>query len=323
MSLPTKTSQWVLAKKPTKFPILSGPDATWTLKRDVPLPQLQEEQVLVETLYISNDPAQRTWISDLDPARLYTDPVNVGDVMRVARQTCKVLDSKADNVKTGSLVNASLGWTQYAVVEAKLVLPIKEIPGLSITHYLGAFGGVGLTAWHGLTEVAHATKDDAVVVSGAAGGTGSMVVRIAKHMIGCKKVIGIAGGKEKCKWVESLGADVCVDYKSGSFVDDLKKATDGKVEVYFDNVAGSILDLMLPRMKRYGRVVACGAIANYNASAGEAFGARLTRGRKLAIGSISLAAGWRSRASLSPTAATDTPSISRYCRMLRKTGSSC
>jgi len=179
---------------------------------------------------------------------------------------CKVIDSKADNWQKDQLVVAPLGWTQYGVVDAKPLVPLEEIPGLSITHYIGAFGGVGLTAYHGLTEVGRTTKDDAVVVSGAAGGTGSMVVRIAKHMLGCKKVIGIAGGKEKCKWVESIGADVCVDYKSSDFEEQLKKATDGFVEVYFDNVGGEILDLMLTRLKRYGRIIACGAIANYNRS---------------------------------------------------------
>jgi NADPH-dependent curcumin reductase CurA len=91
-----------------------------------------------------------------------------------------------------------------------------------------------------------------------------MVVQIAKHLIGCKKVIGIAGGQKKCDWVKSLGADVCVDYKSSTFVEDLKAATDGFVEVFFDGVGGEILDLMLTRMKRDGRIAACGAVATYN-----------------------------------------------------------
>ena len=107
---------------------------------------------------------------------------------------------------------------------------------------------------------------DTVVVSGAAGATGSMVVQIAKHLLGCKKVIGIAGSDDKCKWVESLGADVCLNYKKSSFKEDLIKATDGYVEVYFDNVGGEILDLMLTRMKKGGRVAACGAITDYNKS---------------------------------------------------------
>jgi len=126
-----------------------------------------------------------------------------------------------------------------------------------------------MTAWFGMTEVAEITKDDIVVISGAAGATGSMCVQIAKNIVGCKKVIGIAGTDDKCKWVESLGADICLNYKSSSFAEDLKKETpgpDGFANVYFDNVGGEILDLMLSRMARHGRVAACGAISNYNNS---------------------------------------------------------
>ncbi len=104
------------------------------------------------------------------------------------------------------------------------------------------------------------------MVSGAAGATGSMVVQIAKKMLGCKKVVGMAGSDDKCKWVQSLGADVCLNYKKSSFKEDLIEATEGYVEVYFDNVGGEILDLMLTRMKKGGRIAACGAITNYNKS---------------------------------------------------------
>ena len=132
--------------------------------------------------------------------------------------------------------------------------------------YLGALGLTGLTAYYGTKIIARAGKEDTVVVSGAAGATGSMVVQIAKKMLGCKKVVGIAGSDDKCKWVESLGADLCLNYKKSSFKQDLIKATHGYVEVYFDNVGGDILDLMLTRMKKGGRVAACGAITDYNRS---------------------------------------------------------
>ena len=122
----------------------------------------------------------------------------------------------------------------------------------------------GLTAYYGIKEIARAGKDDTVVVSGAAGATGSMVVQIAKHMLGCKRVIGIAGSQEKIDWVKSLGADDCLNYKDSDFAQKLAKATDGYVDVYFDNVGGDILDLMLTRMKRHGRIAACGAITQYN-----------------------------------------------------------
>ena len=123
-----------------------------------------------------------------------------------------------------------------------------------------------MTAYYGTKIIARAGKEDTVVVSGAAGATGSMVVQIAKKMLGCKKVVGMAGSDDKCKWVESLGADVCLNYKKSSFKQDLIEATDGYVEVFFDNVGGDILDLMLTRMKKGGRVAACGAITDYNKS---------------------------------------------------------
>ena len=103
----------------------------------------------------------------------------------------------------------------------------------------------GLTAYYGLVEILEAKPTDAIVVSGAAGATGSMVIQIAKHVINCKKVIGIAGSEDKCKWVESLGADVCLNYRKESFKEDLIKATTPFVECYFDNVGGSQLDLMV------------------------------------------------------------------------------
>jgi NADPH-dependent curcumin reductase CurA len=202
---------------------------------------------------------------DFDPERLYTKPVVKGDVMR-AFGIAEVVSSNADNLKPGQLVSATTNWAEYAVLDASACRPIQidEKSGLRATHYIGALGGPGLTAYYGLVEVVGAKAEDTVVVSGAAGATGSMVVQIAKHIVGAKRVIGIAGGEKKCRWVESLGADICIDYKSPSFEEDLKKATEGFVEVYFDNVGGSILDLMLTRVKRFGRIAACGSIATYN-----------------------------------------------------------
>ncbi len=113
-----------------------------------------------------------------------------------------------------------------------------------------------MTAYFGLTEVVNIKKEDIVVISGAAGATGSMCVQIAKKLVGCKRVIGIAGSDSKCKWVEKLGADVCLNYKSSSFAEDFRKETTGPenfVDVYFDNVGGEILDLILTRMARHGQ----------------------------------------------------------------------
>lgn len=265
MSSPTQTCQWILTNKPTDLPELSGLNPTFTLETNS-LPALNENQVLVKTLYISNDPAQRGWITKgANPERLYVPPVDQGAVMR-ARAIAEVLETKSDKHKKGDMVLANAGWAEYSVQEAKDCQPIDQMSGSSITHYLGAFGMTGMTAYYGTKIIARAGPEDTVVVSGAAGATGSMVVQIAKKMLGCKKVIGMAGTDEKCKWVLSLGADVCLNYKADDFRKQLRAATDGYVEVYFDNVGGDILDLMLTRMKKGGRVAACGAVANYNKS---------------------------------------------------------
>lgn len=228
---------------------------------------MKDDHILVKTLYLSNDPAQRGWLSKMeDPSRLYVPPVQEGEVMR-ARGLAEVLESSSSKFSKGDIVIATTGWAEKIVVPASAVQPAPQLPnGLSPTHYLGALGLTGLTAYCGLTQVARTAAEDVVVISGAAGATGSMAVQIAKKLLGCKRVIGIAGTDAKCKWVQSLGADECLNYKSSTFAADLKKATPDFANVYFDNVGGEILDLMLTRMARNGRVAACGAISNYNSS---------------------------------------------------------
>lgn len=265
MGLPTEARQWLLINKPTDLPVLDGPDATFKFETN-PLPELSEDQLLLQPHYISNDPAQRGWISaGINPDRLYVPPVPLNTPMR-ARAIATVLASKSSSFKEGDKVAATTGWTEYAVCNAKEAQPVKSVPDLSDTHFLGALGPTGLTAYYGLVIVAGCTAEDTVIVSGAAGATGSMVVQIAKHIVGCKRVIGIAGGPGKCRWVESLGADVCVDYKTDKFNEALANATPDNASIYFDNVGGEILDLCLTRMRRYGRIAACGAVSNYNKS---------------------------------------------------------
>ncbi|KIV88768.1 hypothetical protein PV10_08413 [Exophiala mesophila] len=255
---------WILANKPQGTPTITGSNATFKLESR-PLPELKPNQVLVKSLYYSNDPAQRGWISANIPGdRLYVPPVNVGEPMR-ARGLGEVLESTSEKIKKGSIVLGALNWNEYAVLDESAARVVAELPGgLSITHWLGALGGTGLTAHYGLVDVGEAKKGEKIVVSGAAGATGSMVVQIAKHIVGASNVIGIAGTDDKCRWVESLGADKCLNYKSSTFAADLKEATKDGVDVYFDNVGGEILDLMLGRMSMYGRIVACGAITGYN-----------------------------------------------------------
>jgi len=161
-------------------------------------------------------------------------------------------------------VVAGCNWREYLVANAAEVQAVRDIPGVSPTQTLGALGGTGLIAYVGLVKVVEAKEGESIVVSGAAGATGSMTIQIAKHIIGCKKVVGTAGTDEKCRWVESLGADVCINYKNPDWKDQLTKAMDGSVDIYFDNVGGEQLDFMLTRLKTYGRIAACGAISDYN-----------------------------------------------------------
>ncbi|KAF1345718.1 hypothetical protein BDV97DRAFT_384605 [Delphinella strobiligena] len=240
------------------------PDGT-KLPLEKARPALEKEnQVLAKTLYLSNGPAQRGWIQKgVNPARLYVPPVEQ-DAPMGAYGIAEVIESTSSKFPKGSLITGKVNWSEHKVFNEAECNPIRKVDDLSETHFLGALGLIGVTAWWGLHVVRTNADDKTVVVSGAAGATGSMVVQIAKHILGVKRVVGISGSDDKCKWVETLGADVCLNYKSPSFKKDLKAATEGFVEVYFDNVGGEILDLMLGRMARFGRIAACGAISGYN-----------------------------------------------------------
>lgn len=264
-----KTQQWILNAHPQGFPTYSGPNPTFK-KTERELPTLEADQVLVKTKYFSNDPAQRQWIDRYpDESRMYLTPVHPGEVMQ-SWAVAEVIESHSDKARKGDMVCAIVNWTEYNVLDAKDFQLCGPLPGNApVTHYLGALGLTGKTAYVGLLEVTQTTKDDIVIVSGAAGATGSMVVQIAKKIVGCKKVIGIAGGKQKCDWVKRLGADDCVDYKAADFDQRLVEATTEYANVYFDNVGGHILDSVLARMALNGRVAVSGAISNYNAGEGE------------------------------------------------------
>ena len=201
---PTQTKQWILKSRPKDLPTYGGSDTDFQLEtRD--LPKLSSDQLLLKTLLMSNDPAQRVWLRD--SKKLYVEPVPLDGPMRIARGIYEVLESTSDKFKVGDKVSASMGWTEYAVANASDCMPTPEPPkGLNYSHYLGALGGTGLTAYYGLVVIGEAKEGQTLVVSGAAGATGSMVVQIAKHIVGCKRVVGLAGTDEKCRWVEGLGA---------------------------------------------------------------------------------------------------------------------
>ncbi|KAK4497954.1 hypothetical protein PRZ48_010610 [Zasmidium cellare] len=259
-----KTRQWVIAKRAVGMPVLEGPNATFRLvTKEIGSPE--DGQLLVKTMYFSNDPSTRGWIgAGKEAERLYVPRLAEGSPIP-CHSLARVVESRVDEFAEGELVCAWTGWSEYAIVPKERCTKAPPLPGgLSQTHYLGALGYPALTAYVGLYQIARATAEDIIVVSAAAGATGSMAVQLAKKVVGCQRVIGIAGTEAKCRWVEGLGADICLNYNSPTFADDLVAATPDFVNVYYDNVGGEILDLMLPRMARYGRVVACGAIANYN-----------------------------------------------------------
>ncbi|KAF9078815.1 NAD(P)-binding protein [Rhodocollybia butyracea] len=258
--------QIILASTPTGLPVpeLGKPDSTFELKQ-VELPELKENQVLIQTLYISNDPAQRGWIaSDVNPDRHYVSPTQPGQIMP-ASGIGRVLKSTSPSIKEGSLVQTSTGWTEQRVVDAKSVHPIPNLPGFKPSVFLGALGVPGLTAYFGLKDVCKLEEGQKVIISAAAGATGNVAVQLAKNVFKASKVIAIAGSDEKCEWLKKIGADVALNYKSSSFHSDLAAAAGPSfVDCYFDNVGGDILDTCLTLIKKNGRVAACGAISTYN-----------------------------------------------------------
>jgi NADPH-dependent curcumin reductase CurA len=226
-----------------------------------PVPEPGEGEFLLRTQYVSLDPAMRGWMND---ARSYIPPVGIGEVMR-AGVVGEVLASRNGRFPVGAHVVAMTGVQEYAVSDGKGV-QVVSADLAPLPTYLGALGMTGLTAYFGLLEVGKPQQGQTVVVSGAAGATGSVAGQIAKIQ-GCR-VVGIAGGEDKCRTVvEEFGFDACVDYKSGDLKAALRREAPDRIDVYFDNVGGDILDTVLPGLARGARVVICGAISQYNAGA--------------------------------------------------------
>ncbi|KAI0359820.1 alcohol dehydrogenase [Trametes cingulata] len=217
------------------------------------------EQILVKSLYMSIDPAMRGWLND---ARSYIPPVQIGEVMR-ALVLGEVLEAGAGSqFEKGDIVSGGFGWTEYGVFDDKLAEKVQTQPGVDILDYLGPLGTTGLTAYFGLLDVGQVKAGETLVVSGAAGATGSIVCQIGKKK--GAKVYAIAGSPDKCAWLEQeLGVDKAFNYKSATFFEDFRK-TVGYLDVYFDNVGGDILNFMLTRLKKKARIVLCGAISDYN-----------------------------------------------------------
>jgi hypothetical protein len=218
--------------------------------------------VLVKTLYLSLDPAMRGWMNE---GKSYIPPVDIGAVMR-AGGVGQVIASRNPAFAVGDYVNAGLDAQDYCLIPEAAVKRsgiFKVDPALGLTPWLNVLGMPGMTGFFGLMEVGLPKAGETVVVSGAAGAVGQTVGQIAK-LKGCR-VVGIAGGPAKCDWVvNTLGFDACIDYKSSDVRAGLKQHCPQGVDIYFDNVGGEILDMVLAKITRGARIIICGAISQYN-----------------------------------------------------------
>lgn len=218
------------------------------------------DEVLVRNVYLSLDPAMRGWMDD---RKSYLPPIALGDVMR-GLTVGEVLVSNHSGFSSGDRVQGVLGWQTHAIAKGEeLTLLPPEVP---LRVSLGPLGMTGLTAYFGLLEIGQPKAGETVLVSGAAGAVGSVVGQIAR-IEGCR-VVGIAGGPEKCRWLkEELGFDEAIDYKSTEDLGaSIKAACHQGIDVYFDNVGGPTLDAALRFINMNARVVICGAISQYNAT---------------------------------------------------------
>ncbi|KDN62542.1 putative zinc-binding dehydrogenase [Colletotrichum sublineola] len=287
----TQNLSIVLAERPTAEIV---PGQTFKTEQK-PIPKaedLKDGEILIENWYLSLDPAMRGWLNGtcppplipcLDSAaaavpvqviaaneprqdrRSYIPPVQIGEVMRGAT-VGRVLASKSPKAKEGDVLPAYGGWCEYSVVHDSRVEPVSSYPAVSQpVDYLSGIGMTALTAYFGMLRVGEPKAGETVVVSGAAGATGSVAGQIAK--LKGARVVGIAGSDDKCRWlIEELGFDAALNYKDPEFKQKFKDATPNFIDVYFDNVGGEILDMALARAKEFSRFVMCGGISQYNSA---------------------------------------------------------
>ena len=223
---------------------------------DAAIPEPKDGEALLRVRYISLDAANRAWMH----GATYRAAIAANTVM-AGGGIAEVVSSKANGFAAGDIVFADTGWQDYAALPAKHLTRMPKIEPL--TYLLSVYGIAGLTAYFGLLDIGKPRDGETVVVSAAAGSVGSIVGQIAK-IKGCR-VVGIAGGKDKCHWLTSeLGFDAAVDYKDGALFKALRAAAPKGIDVYFDNVGGDILEACLALMNNRGRIACCGAISQYD-----------------------------------------------------------
>lgn len=226
---------------------------------EVALPALADGEALVRTQYLGIDATVRTW---LNKGEGYLPPVEIGEAVRCSG-IGTVVASRCDAFPVGQVAYGLPGWQEYGVVRddgMATPLPADADPPAMFS----VLGATGLTAYLGLTDVAELEESDTVVVSAAAGATGSVAVQIAKHVYGCR-VVGICGTDDKCRWlVDDLGIDGAINHRTDDVPAKLRELCPDRVDVYFDNVGGPLLDMVLAHIARGARIALCGAIAVYN-----------------------------------------------------------
>jgi NADPH-dependent curcumin reductase len=250
--MPSVNRQWVLAKRP--HGMIQESDFEW---REAPMPALLDGHALVRNLWLSFDPTQRGWVEDRPS---YMPPVQIGEPMR-AGAVGQVIESKAPNVKPGDLVQGLFGWQDYVVAPGAMLAKVPA--GVAPTHLLGVLGVTGLTAYFGVLDLGKPKAGETFVVSGAAGATGSVAGQIAK--IQGARVVGIAGGPDKCRWlVEKAHFDGAVDYKNEDISKRLGELCPKGINVLFENVGGACFEASLDHLAQHARIALCGSISQYN-----------------------------------------------------------
>jgi NADPH-dependent curcumin reductase CurA len=224
----------------------------------VAVPELKDGEVLVRNHYLSLDPYMRMRMEDV---KSYAAPQALDEVM-VGGTAGEVVASKNTKFSVGDKVVGMLGWTEMGVSDGVLLKKV-DTTHIPLSAYLGTVGMPGMTAWYGLTQIIKPKAGDTIAVSAASGAVGTVVGQLAKQL-GCR-VIGIAGGKEKCDYVvNELGFDACIDYKGGNLYKDVKAAAPNGIDGLFENVGGVVMDSVLARMNPYGRIALCGLISGYD-----------------------------------------------------------
>ena len=250
--------QWLLAERP--FGMVGPQNFKYA---ETPIPSPRSGEVLVKNIFLSFDPTQRGWMLD---RKGYLPPVGIGEPMR-AGSVGQVVESQHAEFAAGDLVQTMGCWQDYVLVDpAKGPMGLSKLPaGVSPEMMLSVLGITGLTAYFGLLDIGQPRPGETVLVSGAAGATGSVVGQIAK-LKGCR-VVGIAGGPKKCAWLrDEAGFDAVIDYKNEDVSAQIAHHCPDKWDIFFDNVGGPILEAALDHINLRSRVVLCGGISGYNAT---------------------------------------------------------